>query len=107
MAGTARAQVIFYIDSGADITLIPHRVGKALGFTQTKRDVVRRMKGISGASVPYIIKNVVLQMNSTRLEIRVAWALVDKVPTLLGRLDIFDRFVVAFDQRNGLVTFQP
>lgn len=49
-----RIEVPMYIDSGADITLIPFTLGKALGL-QEKADEIRQMKGISGTGIPYVI----------------------------------------------------
>lgn len=57
-------------------------------------------------SVPYILKKVVLLLNGKKFEIRVAWALVEEVPTLMGRIDIFDKFRIIFDERKGWIDFE-
>jgi len=49
-----------YVDSGADVSMIPFRFGRALGFKQEETDVIRELKGVGGASVPYILKNATL-----------------------------------------------
>ncbi len=49
-----------YIDSGADVSVIPFRLGRASGFKQEENDVIRELKGIGGASVPYILKKKTL-----------------------------------------------
>lgn len=95
-----------YIDSGADVSMIPLHFGRALGLKQNDDDVIREIKGVSGAGVPYILKKITLLLNGKRLEIRIAWALVEGVPMLMGRMDIFDKFRVVFDERNGWIDFE-
>ena len=48
----------------------------------------------------------VAKVPEERLEVRIAWALVEEVPMLMGRMDIFDKFRVVFDERNGWVDFE-
>ena len=45
-------ELALYIDSGADISMIPYRFGKALRLEQTSKDRIRRIRGIAGRSVP-------------------------------------------------------
>ncbi len=95
-----------YIDSGADVSMIPLRLGRSLGFKQEENDVIQEIKGVTGAGLPYILKEVTLGVNDKRLKIRIAWALVEEVPMLMGRMDIFDKFRVIFDERNGWIDFE-
>ncbi|MBT9159181.1 MAG: hypothetical protein AAGB97_04240 [Dehalococcoidia bacterium] len=95
-----------YIDSGADISMIPLRFGRALGFKQDEGDTIQEIRGISGASIPYILKEGTLVLNGERLKIRIAWALVEEVPMLMGRMDIFDKFRIIFEQRSGWIDFE-
>ena len=78
----------------------------ALGFEHEKEDVIQEIKGVSGVGVPYILKEVTLVLNGERLKIRMAWALVEEIPMLMGRMDIFDKFRVIFDERNGWIDFE-
>ena len=71
-----------------------------------KRKEIQEIKGVSGAEVPYILKEVSLMLNGKRLKVRIAWALVEEVPMLMGRMDIFDKFRVIFDERNGWIDFE-
>ncbi len=104
--GKFSVEVSMLIDSGADISMIPFRFGKAIGFRQEKKDEISEVQGISGAGVPYIIKNVIMILNGKRLNVRIAWALVEEVPILMGRLDIFDKFKIIFDQQKGWIVFE-
>ena len=51
-------EIPMYVDSGADISMIPFHFGKALGFKQEKEDTIQEIKGVSGAGVPYILKKL-------------------------------------------------
>ena len=38
--------------------------------------------------------------------IKIAWALVEDVPPLLGRTDVFDKFEVKFRQKEKITEFE-
>ena len=95
-----------YIDSGADVSMIPLRFGRALGFKHEDGDVIQEIKEVSGAGVSYILKEVTLVLNGKELRIRVAWALVEEVPMLMGRMDVFDKFRITFDEKRGWIDFE-
>ena len=101
-----KIEVPMYIDSGADISMIPLNLGKSLGFKQEKSDIIREIKGVSGAGIPYIVKKVGLILNGERLMIRIAWALVEQVPILMGRTDIFNKFRIVFNERKKYIDFE-
>jgi hypothetical protein len=101
-----RVEIPMYIDSGADISMIPYRFGKALGFKQEKKENIQEVKGISGAGIPYSIKEITLILNGHKLKVRIAWALVEEVPMLMGRMDIFDKFRIIFNEKKGWIDFE-
>jgi len=103
--GRSRVEAAMYIDSGADVTMIPLGLGKALGLKQAPADEILEIKGVSGSGVPYILKKAAIILNGEKLKIRLAWALIEEVPFLLGRMDIFPRFRITFDEKRELVTF--
>lgn len=100
-----KIEASMYIDSGADITMIPFQFGKALGFKQTPQDKILEIKGVSGGGVPYVVKEVNILLNNKRLKIRLAWALIEEVPLLLGRMDIFNKFKIIFKEREEYIDF--
>lgn len=99
------AEVVMYIDSGADITMIPLEVGKALGFKQAPNDEILEIRGVSGSGVPYILKSANIILNGEKLKIRLAWALIEEVPLLLGRMDIFPKFKIIFNEKKETIIF--
>lgn len=94
-----------YIDSGADVTLIPRSVGDALDFAIEKSDNVTEIKGIGERGVPIIIKKVKIKIGEKLFDARIAWALIEEVPLLLGREDIFNLFDICF-RRNKKTIFR-
>ena len=95
-----------YIDSGADISLVPLSLGIALGFNEKAEDI-KEIKGIAGEAIPYIIKAVTLGFPGYKFKARIGWALIEEVPLLLGRLDVFPKFRIIFDEFEESVIFIP
>ncbi len=93
-----------YIDSGADISLIPLSVGLALGLTQ-KPSEIREMKGVAKEPIPFVQKELKLTFQNITIDVRVAWALIEEVPLLLGRLDVFTKFKIVFDELEKKILF--
>jgi len=42
-------EIPIYVDSGADVSMIPFRFGRALGLRQEREDTIQEIKGVSGA----------------------------------------------------------
>jgi len=95
-----------YIDSGADLTMLPFGAGLALGFRQRAGERIREIRGVSGGGVSYMIRRITLELDGVRLAARIAWALIEEVPFLLGRMDIFRRFEIVFREANRTVLFR-
>ena len=98
-------ELALYIDSGADISIIPYRFGKALRLEQTSKDRIRRIKGIAGRSVPYVVKRLTFVFGRRKISARVAWPMTEEVPLLLGRMDVFDKFRITFDETKKVIDF--
>ena len=93
------------IDSGADITFLPKRLGERLGYIVSHGEVTSTALGV-GSEVPYLIRRNAVEINGELLNIRLLWGQSDVIPdVLLGRLDVFDHFDVTFSQRQQKVIF--
>jgi len=92
-----------YVDSGADITLIPKSVGELLGFKIEESDKIEEMKGIGDYGIPVIIKKLKIKIGKKIIDARVAWSLLEDVPLLLGRIDIFRLFNISFEKEKKTV----
>lgn len=87
---------IFYVDSGADITLIPHSIGEILDFKNPKPEEITNIRGISEKGVSIVLREVLMQVGSTTIKTRVGWSLIEEIPFLLGREDFFKHFEISF-----------
>lgn len=93
-----------YIDSGADVTMIPLSFGKLLGLKVSNSEI-NKIGGIRG-SVPVAYRKLPVRIGGYQITISVAWALIEEVPPLLGRTDIFDKFNITFKQTKRIVEFR-
>jgi len=93
----------FLVDAGADITLIPKRIGNILHLPVASRKEVFPLGG--RGFLPVVHREVVLEIGNYRLGVRIAWAQSERAPLLLGRTDVFDFFRITFDQTDRITTF--
>ena len=92
-----------YVDSGADHTLIPYSVGLYLGF-RSRSQTIFEVRGVNGA-LAVIYQETPMSIGKKRFTASLAWAQMEHVPLLLGRIDVFDQFRITFYQKRHLVTF--
>lgn len=92
-----------YIDSGADLTMIPLSLGQLLGF-EIDQSKIQQIGGIRG-SVPVIHTEAAMRIGNKDFIVSVAWALIEDVPPLLGRKNVFDVFKITFEQYKGVIVF--
>lgn len=93
-----------YIDSGADVTLIPFSLGKFLGL-EIDKGKIEQIGGIRG-SLPVIYFQNKIRIGEVEFTAKIGWSLIDNVPPLLGRADIFDHFNVTFKQKDDTILFE-
>lgn len=92
-----------YVDSGADITLIPKSVGELLGFKIEEDDMVEEMKGIGDYGIHVIIKKLKIKIGEKIIDGRIARGLIEDIPLLLGRIDVFKLFIIGFKNEKKTV----
>jgi predicted aspartyl protease len=93
------------VDSGADITYIPKKVGERLGLTRSKHETTFMAYGV-GSEVSYLVREMPIKINDKILNIRLLWGQDENVSdVLLGRLDVFDKFDVLFSQHRNKIEF--
>ncbi len=98
-------RALMYVDSAADLTLIPLKLGEALGL-KYRHSEIRELKGLGRRSIPVVIRKLQVKIAGKSIYAHVAWSLVEEVPMLLGRKDVFDLFRVTFDEAKQIVTFE-
>jgi len=95
---------IGYVDSGADISIAPKSFGKALGLPLSKN--LKEVKGIGDARVPISIHKVDMKIGNVVLKVNFAIALIEKIPYVLGRADVFKFFSINFREKLKKVVFE-
>jgi hypothetical protein len=100
------AKVFMLLDSGADISFIPYSIGETIGL---EFDIANRseVEGIGEGTVPYIISTVKLAIGDVEISARIGWALIEEVPLLLGRLDVFQKFSIEFREFENKIFLSP
>ncbi len=98
--------VLMLLDSGADLSLIPYSIGEAIGL---ELDMNRRseVQGVGEGSVPYVLSQVQMRIGARKVPVRIGWTLIEEVPLLLGRLDVFDHFAVEFRAFEDKILLKP
>jgi hypothetical protein len=93
------------LDSGASISLFDAAIGKGLGI---RIDDGRRVTptGIGGPVVAYVHR-IVIRIGDKELETQIAFTKRRKLPVnLLGRADVFDGFLVTFDEKRRVTVLE-
>ena len=98
--------VMGYLDSGADITLLPLSFAKILGII-IEDEEVKEIKGVGDSAVSVIIKEIGMRIGNVNLKVKAGIALVEEVPYLLGRKDIFNKFRIIFEEYNERIILEP
>lgn len=91
----------------ADVALknkLAFSLGKLIGL-KTDETKIEQIGGIRG-SVPVIYHACIVRIGLNQLPIKLAWALIEEVPPLLGRSEIFDYFSITFKQRQKIIIFE-
>jgi len=94
---------IFYVDSGADITLVPRSIGEILELDNPSPSEITDIKGIGEKGVPMVLRKVTIKLGSLNIESRIGWALIEEVPLLLGREDFFKYFDIVFSKNKKTI----
>ena len=93
----------FYIDSGADYTLIPYRMGRFLDLDHIASEIIEigGVGGVIGARLAVLP----MKIGKHRFDCTIAWAQIERVPFLMRRKDVFEYFDITFRQRVKKVIF--
>lgn len=93
-----------YVDSGADITLLPKSACKGLGYS-LKAGEPGYVGGITRGRIKVYIHEISMKLGEEVFKAKVAFAQTENVPPLLGRTDVFDHFKVCYDNEQKETIF--
>ena len=106
-AGGRYREVSFQIDTGAVITLVRKSVAGMLGIRLEGGEALE-LGSVAGTPVPVFRHVVEVRLgNLPPFALPVGIADSERVPNLLGRLGIFDRFTATFDPTRHETRFEP
>lgn len=93
------------VDTGADTTTLPLRFARRMGipFNQTKRE---KLSGIGNEVVWGYPAVVDLRINGYPLSVRTHLLETYQDILLLGRMDVFDKYTLIFDNHHQKLQFQ-
>lgn len=94
------------LDSGADISFIPYSAGEILGLEAVMENR-GEVSGIGQGGVSYILSETEIKIKDYKIKAHIGWALIEEVPFLLGRLDIFKKFAIEFREFENKIRFTP
>ena len=101
-----KMNVFTLIDSGADISMIPYSAGEFLGF-EFIMDTRAEVQGIGDGNIPYVLIQMLFVIGHIEFVARVGWALVEEVPFILGRLDVFQQLNIEFREWENKIILAP
>ncbi|MEW6687268.1 MAG: hypothetical protein AB1393_13865 [Candidatus Edwardsbacteria bacterium] len=106
ISGINRVLIYPYIDAGADLTLLPRSIGEALNL-RISHLPIEELSGVGEGKVPVIKKRLKMKISDEIFEAEIAWALIEEVPPLLGRKNVFEHFEITFKEWDRKVIFVP
>ena len=92
--GERKVSVEALIDSGADVNVLPWRIGEALGAIWDPPKATLRLAGVLAGIAAQLVEAVVGRFPSVRLAF--AWCRTEDVPLALGQTNFFMEFDVCF-----------
>jgi hypothetical protein len=94
-----------YVDSGADITLLPKSACiEGLGYN-LKTGKAGYVGGITPGRIRVYVHNLNAKLGEETFKARIAFAEREDVPPLMGRTDIFNHFKVCYNHKRLETTF--
>ena len=93
----------FLIDTGADFSLAPRRLGQQVGMTWDLLPEIP-VTGVGQSGIPARLGHLPLRLGTVDFTVRCLLVDAPIVPFLLGRADFLDHFVLTIDQPKRRVT---
>lgn len=94
----------FYVDAGADVTLLREGDCRLLGY-ELEAGKLQFMGGVCTGLIRTFVHQISLRLGTETLPCSVAFAEKVDVPRLLGREGVFDHFKVCYDDARRMTDF--
>jgi len=90
----AWVEVVMLVDTGADVTLLPHPYADILGVDLSRQCRPITSAGIGGTEAVQLLPRLAMRLGPWSRRIPVGFLRRDDVPPLLGRIRCLDTFAV-------------
>ncbi|MBI3443066.1 retropepsin-like domain-containing protein [Candidatus Woesebacteria bacterium] len=95
----------FLLDSGADTTMLTTSLATEFGLAYDKNSPIK-LYGIGENSITAYSGTVIMKLGDYDIKVRVNFSSEHESTLLLGRLDIFDTFDIAFQTTTRQIIFK-
>ena len=95
----------FLLDTGADFTMLPFTMADELGVDIENAPEVT-VTGIKREEVRARLAEVTVRIGEVEVELSCLYCMKEDMPYLLGRMGLFQRFNIAFDNRRKRIVFE-
>ena len=96
----------FGIDTGSDFTILPKYMAIEIGIDLSHCETTLAY-GISSEPLKAYIASIMIKIAKMELPVRCLITERNDTPLLLGRMDIFDKFNITFDNTRLKIVFTP
>ena len=97
--------VRFFLDTGADVSMLPRDFAEPCGVDLTGAPSVT-VTGIEGGGIRAWVGEITLRIGGEDVSVPCLFTERDDTPALLGRAGIFTRFNVSFDCRHRKIVLE-
>lgn len=84
-----------YVDSGADVTILRRSYGDLLGL-DVEKGRPAKFRGFGKEEIQTFLHDLDLKIGNNEIKTKVAICQDDSVPNVLGRVSVFDKYIISF-----------
>lgn len=105
--GDAWQRVDCYVDSGATYTVLQAKLAERANFDYRSDQQIYLQVG-SGSLIRVFLHDLEVQIGTERFINKIDFSDQMEIPlSVLGKVGIFDRFIICFNQSERTITFEP
>jgi predicted aspartyl protease len=94
----------FLLDTGAEFTVVPESLAESAGV-DLSRCAKEYSLGIEGRPLPARVGSITIRLGSEVFPLRCHFLKAEHTPYLLGRMDLFTRFNIHFQNDQRRISF--
>ena len=96
-----------YVDSGASVSIFLATIASDLGIDYIKGKITYTMVG-DGSFIPVYLHTIPIKLGHISFPATIGFSShLGADFNLIGQKDCFDRFIISFDKKSGVISFSP